>query len=228
MTAPRREKLEYQFGEFRLDVAERLLLCDDQVVPLAPKIFDTLLALVENSGRLVTKDELKSRLWPNSFVEEVTLARNISDLRKALAEFSGGQQYIETVPRHGYRFKATVNRLSSDPSALIVERHTRSWIVTKEDESDGFPPEAPVETAGSSLGIPLAGSVAPVRTRSRKIVVIAAVLLIGIAGAAAYFWSSRSRIAGNPPVKSLAVLPFKTLGEGDREEYLADGLTDAL
>jgi DNA-binding winged helix-turn-helix (wHTH) protein len=65
----------------------------------------------------------------------MTLARNISDLRKALAESSGGQQYIETVPRHEYRFKATVNRLPQDPAALIVERHTRSWIVTKEDEA---------------------------------------------------------------------------------------------
>jgi len=63
MAAPRRETLQYKFSKFRLDVVKRLLLCNDQAVPLAPKIFDTLLALVENSGPLVTKDELMSRSW---------------------------------------------------------------------------------------------------------------------------------------------------------------------
>ena len=65
--AATKQTWQYEFGAFRLDVAERLLLCDGQAVPLPPKIFDTLLVLVENGGRLVTKDELMSRLWPDSF-----------------------------------------------------------------------------------------------------------------------------------------------------------------
>ncbi len=221
-----RQALQYEFGAFRLDVAERLLLCDGQRIPLPPKIFDTLLALVEKSGRLVTKDELMSRLWPDSFVEEVTLARNISDLRKVLAEFSGGQQYIETVPRHGYRFKASVNRLAEDSSDLIVERHTRSWIVTKEDQDDGLQPEAEVDR----LVTPPARPIATGRKLSRNIVVVCGLVLISIVAAAFYFWAARgsNRIASIPEVKSLAVLPFKTLGEADRDEYLASGLADAL
>ncbi|HEV8484862.1 MAG TPA: winged helix-turn-helix domain-containing protein, partial [Blastocatellia bacterium] len=74
----------YEFGPFRLDGIERLLLRDGQAVQLAPKVFDTLIALVENNGHLVTKDDLMSRLWPDTYVEEGTLTRNISDLRKAL------------------------------------------------------------------------------------------------------------------------------------------------
>src|SRR2546427_9271360 len=92
----------YEFGPFRLDPAERLLLRNNQTVPLAPKAFDTLLLLVENSGHLLTKDELMKRLWPETFVEEANLAQNISAIRRALDEKNGGAQYIETVPKGGY------------------------------------------------------------------------------------------------------------------------------
>lgn len=98
----------YAFGAFRLDADERVLLGGGGVVPLTPKAFDTLLALVENSGHLLCKDELMKRVWPDSFVEENNLAQNISALRRALGEGRGGRKYIETVPRHGYRFVADV------------------------------------------------------------------------------------------------------------------------
>src|SRR5438477_11860209 len=94
----------YEFGPFRLDPAERQLLRNNQTVPLAPKAFDTLLLLVENSGHLLTKDELMKRLWPETFVEEANLAQNISAIRRALDDKNGGTQYIETVPKGGYRF----------------------------------------------------------------------------------------------------------------------------
>ncbi len=97
----------YEFGPFRLDVKERLVLHEGETVPLTPKAFDMLLALVENSGHLVEKNELMQRLWPDSFVEEGSLAQNISLLRKALGE-SESQKFIETVPRRGYRFVARV------------------------------------------------------------------------------------------------------------------------
>jgi TolB-like protein/DNA-binding winged helix-turn-helix (wHTH) protein len=221
--AATRQTRQYEFGSFRLDVTERLLLCNGERVPLPSKIFDTLLALVENTGRLVTKDELMSRLWPDSFVEEVTLARNISDLRKALSEFSGGQHYIETVPRHGYRFKAPVNRLADDSSALIVERYTRSRIVTEEHQNERLQPETGVEP----IDTPLTTSG---RKLSRTMMVVCGLMLISIVAVAAYFWvAGRSRrVTSNLEVKSLAVLPFKTLGEGERDEYLASGLADAL
>jgi len=102
----------FTFGEFLLDVAERRLMRNGAVVPLAPKVFDTLLLFVENPGHLLEKDELMKRLWQDTFVGEDTLARNISTLRKALGESSESQAYIATVPKRGYRFVATVQRLT--------------------------------------------------------------------------------------------------------------------
>ena len=99
----------YAFGAFRLDADERVLFGEGGAVPLTPKAFDTLLALVENSGHVLGKEELMKRVWPDSFVEENNLAQNISALRKALGEESGGRKYIETVPRRGYRFVADVS-----------------------------------------------------------------------------------------------------------------------
>ncbi len=111
----------YEFGPFRLDVGERILMCEDRVVPLTPKAFETLLALVENSGRIVEKDFLMKKIWPDTFVEEVSLARNVSALRKALGEIDGGNQYIETFPRRGYRFVAAVSEHRDDSSVALVE-----------------------------------------------------------------------------------------------------------
>lgn len=100
----------YAFGEFTLDVAERRLTRGAQSVPLAPKVYDVLLALVRNAGRLVTKSELLEQVWPDSFVEEGILAVHVSGLRKAL----GGEEppWIETVSRAGYRFVGVVRRVN--------------------------------------------------------------------------------------------------------------------
>jgi DNA-binding winged helix-turn-helix (wHTH) protein/TolB-like protein/Tfp pilus assembly protein PilF len=122
----------YEFGAFRLDPSERLLLRDGRNVQLAPKVFDTLIALIENSGRLVDKEELMSRLWPDTFVEEATLARNISDLRKALGESTGEQKFIETVPKRGYRFTGEVKCNRLEQPMVIVERHFRTRMVIDE------------------------------------------------------------------------------------------------
>ncbi len=97
----------FEFGAFRLDARERLLLHEGETVSLTPKAFDMLVTLVENSGHLVEKNELMRKLWPDSFVEEGSLAQNVSLLRKALGE-NDSQKFIETVPRRGYRFVATV------------------------------------------------------------------------------------------------------------------------
>ena len=99
----------YRFGPFHLDVRERRLSRGGEVIPLRLKVFDTLLVLVENAGRLVTKQELLDTVWPETTVEENNLNHNVSVLRKALGENATGQQYIETVPRVGYRFAAPVD-----------------------------------------------------------------------------------------------------------------------
>ena len=99
----------YRFGPFHLDVRERRLWRGSEVIPLRLKVFETLLVLVENAGRLVTKQELLDAVWPQIAVEENNLNHNVSVLRKALGEKATGQQYIETVPRVGYRFAAPVD-----------------------------------------------------------------------------------------------------------------------
>jgi DNA-binding winged helix-turn-helix (wHTH) protein/tetratricopeptide (TPR) repeat protein len=123
----------YEFGRFRLDPSERLLLRAGEPVSLAPKVFDTLLVLVESSGRLVDKNRLISTLWPDTFVEESTLARNISDLRKVLGESTGEQRFIETIPKRGYRFTAEVRPVGGEESTFVMERHVRSRVVVEED-----------------------------------------------------------------------------------------------
>jgi DNA-binding winged helix-turn-helix (wHTH) protein len=117
----------YEFGPFRLDAAERLLSRDSETVPLSPKAFDLLLALVERQGRLLEKNELMKLVWSDTFVEEANLSYTISLIRKALGEGAEPQQFIETVPKHGYRFIAEVRRkragdaTSSAPAAYGAE-----------------------------------------------------------------------------------------------------------
>jgi DNA-binding winged helix-turn-helix (wHTH) protein len=97
----------YEFGDFRLDPAEQLLLHEGQPVALAPKVFETLLILLNSDGRLIDKDEFIGQLWPNVFVEDVALAQNISQLRKALSDGKNGSQMIQTVPKRGYRLSGS-------------------------------------------------------------------------------------------------------------------------
>src|SRR6267142_4219168 len=104
----------YHFGEFTLDADQRVLLREGKPLPLAPKVFDTLLVLVENSGRIVLKEELMKRLWPDTFVEEANLSFNIQQLRKSLGDNARKPHYIETIARRGYRFIAGVEEVLSD------------------------------------------------------------------------------------------------------------------
>src|ERR1022692_3510701 len=106
-------KVIFEFGWFSLNPAERLLLREQVQVRLPPKAFDVLVFLVENRGRLLGKDELLRTVWPDTFVEESNLAQHVSILRKALRDGEDGFQYIETVPRHGYRFIAEVRELGA-------------------------------------------------------------------------------------------------------------------
>ena len=113
-------QLLYEFGKFRCIPREHLLLCEGKPVSLSPKSFEILVALIQSNGRLLTKDELMRQVWPDSFVEEANLTVNISALRKALGEVLGGQQYIETVPKRGYRFVAAVHEFMDDGKSSPV------------------------------------------------------------------------------------------------------------
>lgn len=121
----------YQFDSFVIDVEEQVLLRDDQMVPLTPKAFETLLLLVRHQGSIVTKQKILQTLWPDVFVEESNITFNITRLRKALGDTKRESTYIETVPRRGYRFKAEVKEVLSEelcnqPEASGVAAPTNS------------------------------------------------------------------------------------------------------
>jgi len=109
-----------EFGPFRLDAAKRVLWREGRIVPLPPKALDLLVALAEQRGDVVTKDDLMKRVWPDTFVEEANLSVNVSALRKALGEQANGRPYIETVSRRGYRFAALETPTDGLPTLAVL------------------------------------------------------------------------------------------------------------
>src|SRR5260370_11547574 len=110
--------MSYEFGPFVLDKIQHALLREGNPVPLAPKSYDTLLVLVQNSGRMLAKEELMKALWPDSFVEESNLTQQVSMIRRALGESPGDPRYVATVPSRGYPFGAQVrNRPEEKPKS---------------------------------------------------------------------------------------------------------------
>jgi DNA-binding winged helix-turn-helix (wHTH) protein len=128
----------YEFGPYRIDPDHRQLTRETKPVPLQPKAFDILLVLVQNSERVVPKDDLMKAVWPGTFVEESNLAQNISVLRKTLGDTVGENRYVVTVPGRGYRFAEKVQVLdeggivTEEEDKLIVESHIRSRLVVEE------------------------------------------------------------------------------------------------
>jgi Tol biopolymer transport system component/DNA-binding winged helix-turn-helix (wHTH) protein len=114
-----RRTTAYEFGAYRLDPLARVLSLEDRPIPLAPKSFDLLMLLVEGRGRLLERDELIRELWPDTVVEEANLTFQVSTLRKALGE--DGPKWIETVPKHGYRFTGPVREAPTFPPAVAIE-----------------------------------------------------------------------------------------------------------
>ena len=122
----------YEFGPFAVDAGKRLLLRNGDPVPLAPKVLETLLVLIENRERVLSKDELLNQVWGDTIVEEGGLTRNISVLRKALGEKPEDHHYIVTVPARGYQFVAEVRErrgkgVPSDAHAAPTQQHERPW-----------------------------------------------------------------------------------------------------
>src|ERR1051326_6838783 len=122
----------YRFGEFIVDTDQKVLLRQDKELPLTPKLFETLLILVENSGRIVQKEQFMERLWPHTFVEEANLTSNIRQLRKSLGDNAREPHYIETVSKRGYRFIANVEMVNKGVDlpatrATVTSRKGLTW-----------------------------------------------------------------------------------------------------
>ena len=114
-------KTSYEFGPFRVDPRERQLIRNGEIVPLRPKVFDILLLLVENSGHVLTKDDVMKHVWSNTAVEEGNISRTISTLRNALGERPDEHRYIETIPWRGYRFVANVKEVCVEETVKGIE-----------------------------------------------------------------------------------------------------------
>jgi DNA-binding winged helix-turn-helix (wHTH) protein/TolB-like protein len=238
----------YEFGSFVLNPGERTLHRGSTLVPLQPKVFDTLLVLVENCGHLIEKAEFMQAVWPeDEFVEEQNLNKNISKLRQALGNGAGGSDYIQTVPTRGYRFTAEVRVVSAERNGkLFVETGTKTSPIFEnetEDESLVAGAGGPVEDAvivspavGTTTAAPASLDVKPEavvtgrlrpRTVSRRGVIVAIALLALTLGALVYVWRWRQRsFEPHPEIRSLAVLPLKSL-DAD-ENFLGLGIADAV
>jgi len=207
----------FKFGDFKLIPNERLLIREGDVVTITPKQFDTLLMLVENHGHLIEKDEFLDGLWPDAFVEEATLTRTISHLRKTLDE-SPERRYIETVTKRGYRFVADVStEFSSEP---VVTSDVPVSSATANDHPNREPAAVdPSHFQGTLRSIKEFCAARPVLAVLAVLVPLAALQL-------ALSWTEFS--GPNRKVETVAVLPFIQIGNAKRDEMLEFGLTDAV
>ena len=202
----------YDFGEFRVDPEQKLLFLQGELVSLTPKAFETLLVLVESHGHMVDKETLLRRVWPGAFVEEGSLTRNISVLRKVLEEGARGQQWIETIPKRGYRFVAGV-RVVKRPDEISARGATDPQQTAVRSDKHSSPERRPPNRLRRLiLGVGGAGMALAV-----------VILLLDLADR--HLVRGSSSAAG---IHSLAVLPLSNLSRDPDQEYFADGMTDAL
>lgn len=188
----------YEFGPFRLDQGSRSLYLGNEFVAVTPKALDTLFLLVENAGRLVSKEDVMQRVWPDAFVEEGSIANNISILRKILNPHFEDETPIATVARRGYRFTAPV-QLRTPPAATEI------------------PTPKEISTAKAS----------PSGTRPALLLAAFAVLALVMAGAAA-FWVRPSAQTDSVPRRSVAVLPMKNLSGDTSQAWLSTALAETI
>ena len=203
------EKREvFEFDRFRLDVSERLLLCEGERVTLPEKAFETLCALVRRGNRLVGKEELLNEVWADVIVEENNLDKNISFLRQVLGERVGKGKFIETVRGHGFRFLPEVREVveaenarrtegtqnartnqgqTSDTEARTVQKHSHLWRI--------------------SVGV---------------------FSLVVLSSLGFYAWRKNAKPAWEAPIKTVAVLPFRPLIAEGQDQTLELGMADAL
>lgn len=154
------ETKSLEFGDFLLDLKEKVLLRNGERLSINPKTYQLLVALIENHGHLVEKEQLMERLWADSFVEDANLAFTVSLLRKTLGDDTQHPRYIETVPRRGYRFIADVRAANENGSA-----HNRPTSIEQRAASNI---EIHLETDGELPGkLPAVFEVAPKALRVR-------------------------------------------------------------
>jgi serine/threonine-protein kinase len=206
----------YEFGEFRLDAVKRVLLKHDgERIALTPKAFDTLLYFVQNSGRLLDKDELLQAVWADTVVEENNLNQHISTLRRALGEKRDEHRFIVTVPGRGYRFIAEVK------SGVTANEESAATPAGNEAQP------APETKVAAPVTAALRADSFKRNTRFRWVIGLVGVgLLAGLVVGVFFLW--RAKLPAAAPIRTIAVLPFKPLVAEHRDEALEMGVADTL
>jgi len=199
-TAHALRSTRYVFDEFELDPINRTCTRSGGDLPLTGKVFDVLLAFVENPGRLLSKADLMEKVWPNEFVEEGNLARSVSSLRKALGDDRKDHKYIVTVQGRGYRFTANLIRTG--------------WEVSKDTVG---PKQGPETAIPKDVGLTFAKEPGDVPKRSHLFLVGAGLILLALVAGFWIFPSWRSVFkTQNSAIDSIAVLPFENAtGDAD-------------
>lgn len=212
----------YEFGPFRLDPERHRLFRDGNQVHVSSKALDALNVFVQNPGKMLGREVLMKAVWADSFVEDANLTVAVSQLRKALGQ-DGDAEYIETLPRVGYRFVANVREIYEEPSPLLIEKRTLSKTVIEEEIINDEPstPASSAQLTGFLIN-------------RRAVVVVTVLALVCGAGLGALLYSGRAQPTqppGSPvlaSIKSLAVLPPRPLNEHEDGASLSLGLADAL
>jgi TolB-like protein/DNA-binding winged helix-turn-helix (wHTH) protein/Tfp pilus assembly protein PilF len=204
MSASESQRLKelYEFGPFRVDPDQETLLRAGQPVALTPKTFQILLVLVRRHKELVTKDDLMKAVWPDTFVEEANLSRNIFMLRKALGETSQDQHYILTVPGRGYRFVEDVRLVPEQEVSIVAAEHSKVQVLVSETKTWRWLSVAAV-----------------------LLLAFAASFVLDVGGLRTKLLSHRFE---QPKIRSLAVLPLTNISGDPEQEYFADGMTEEL
>jgi DNA-binding winged helix-turn-helix (wHTH) protein/TolB-like protein len=212
-----------EFGKFRLDVARQVLWCDDNPVKLPLKCIEVLIALTGPGNQVVTKTELLDSIWQDSFVEESNLSRHIYLLRKTFDEL-GEPDLIETIPRRGYRFTGEMHEVLDTRGDITIEEHSvvRTVIELRPDT-----PVAIEDTFGTSVPLLPAGMRTGSRNRRGWLTGVA-LLLFGLAGIAAWKYQTWTDGSNFLEIRSIAVLPFKTIDPQADDQHRGVGLADLL
>lgn len=224
MVMHKQSKPLYEFGPFHLDVNERLLLRDGRIVSLPPKVFETLLVLVENNGRILGKDELMHLLWPETFVEESNLTQNISQLRRALSADASSVQYIETIPKRGYRFVADVQAVEpgDGDSNLANGIGSANGLVVADNGTTLMLAES---SASTNTGEAVNPSAAQPPLNPKKVLTSVALLLISLGVLAFALFTAYRRSSSNAKMAFQQITPAKltTSGKALRAAISHDG-----
>ena len=223
--APNGVRHLYEFGPYRLDPVRRRLSREGNFVPLYPKAVEALILLVEHSGEVLPREALMEALWPDAIVEEQNLTVAIAHLRKVLGRNGNGiSEFIQTIPRVGYRFVVQTREVE-EPVSQLVERHATSTQphIGGDGHENGSTTDAEMIAAEPTTSLPQPSRAA---FQPGKLALALGALAVIALGAVVIWNGTRSTMAG--PMRSIAVLPFQNLSEEKANALFADGVQDEI